>query len=204
MPSFFAPSDLIEVMGTLPPGVSSERTQIYLDAAVDLVSREVVRIGVAEKTEFPPGDPRGSAILIVEDFITSITTIHENADARWGSVDDTFTADDLLVSGEDYAADQRIRTQVLRLAAFWPRTAGAIRVVYQAGEWANKAALPTSLKVALIELAWHMALDGRKPGAIMSETIGKFSYTLGGQGAVDRKSAIGAACRVINGFRRMK
>lgn len=205
MPSFFAPADLIAVMGSLPPGVSSDRTQIYLDAAVDMVSREVVRIGVSEKTEYPPGDSRGSQILILEDFIASITSIHENNEARWGAVDDTFTADDLLVAGEDYAPDLRIRTQILRLSAYWPKTSGAVKVIYQAGEWADKDDLPVDLKVALIELAWHMALDSKKPGAIMSETIGKFSYTLGaGAGTLDRKSGIAATGRVINGYRRMK
>lgn len=178
---------------------SSEETTAltqWLAQADAAIKRYIKRdIEEATYTEYYCGD--GSNILQLRQYpVQSITSIHVDADGYFGYGSGAFDTADLLTAGTEYAlardssATEASRTgHVIRIGGVWPgmsqRAAGLlashpglaignIKVVYVAG-YDN---VPADLALACCQFVSRIRNAAQKGGALQSESLDYYSYTL--------------------------
>lgn len=144
----------------------------------------------------------GSRYLTVRQYpIRTVTTIHEDASGRWGqNPDGSFATANLLVAGTDYAvrwdgshgaAPASFCGIIERIGGHWTETRwrtrgtllaneqqsqGTIKIAYSGGY----TTIPPAIKEAAYLLMAHYRRIADKGGNVTSESLGSYSYALGG------------------------
>jgi hypothetical protein len=143
-----------------------------------------------------------STLLLAHLPIRSVTSVFVDYSARFGQADGAFPADTEWDQGVDFYIDAGQsglgESGLLIAERGWPQIPGAIKVVYTAGysdlEFSGRDTTgyidASPIKSAVLEsllIAWHRTYATRKksnigfvPGAISSESMGSYSYSLGG------------------------
>lgn len=158
--------------------------------------------------EVSPGQT--SSLQLQHLPIRSITTLHIDTNARSGTTSGSFGADTLKSQGDDYwpnfdsvdsSGNSVCNDGILRSFGLWPISTGSVKVVYIAGYTAAElhgqdtiidaspiygAVLDESLrrlKKAFVTM--KQAGAGFLAGAITSEKLGDYAYTISGSDATN-------------------
>lgn len=137
--------------------------------------RKFVRWSITEATYthfLPARGFSGQMLQLPEPYVTSVTSVYEDAQAKGGQDVDDFPSSSLLVAGDDYQLDydeaSYSRSGILfRRGRLWPATPRTVKVTYVSGF--DSAALADEFLFV--------------QSAVINETIEKFHYRKERQGA---------------------
>jgi hypothetical protein len=116
-----------------------QATYTHILPAAGLCLRNQSRRDIVQATgSYRGGQGLGEILRLPEWPVRSITSLYEDTAAYGGSVAGSFSADDLLTSGEDYylAVDQSGLSwfgHVVRIGLTWAAIPGSVKVIYVAG-----------------------------------------------------------------------
>lgn len=122
--------------------VADEVLADRLRKTVEGMARQYVRWYITEDSYshiLPGNAPVGRVLSLPQPFVTDVESVHEDVFAGGGSRVDAFSAETLLVNGEDYfldVADSSFGSPegvIVRIGMDWPGMKRCVKVEYTAG-----------------------------------------------------------------------
>jgi len=172
---------------------------------------------VATYTEYYTGQGKNYLVLR-QTPVNSITSLHLDHDAHFGTGNDPFSSADLLVEGTDFVLDREkagrsLTGIVWRINDVWPTWArtvrpgtvginwdpsqGNIKVVYSAGY----SSIPEDIKLAVSLLVASTRRSAPQGAELFSERIGDYSYEMAGERMMGTLPGIGSIRQLLSKYK---